>query len=52
RMQNRDAAFLEAAARLFIQNAAELVEVEILNVLYCYAKCNYLNIGLVHRMIQ
>jgi len=52
RMENRDAAFLEIAARLFAENAAELMEVEILNILYCYAKCNYLNIALVHRMVQ
>lgn len=52
RMDHRDPVFLESAARLFEANAAELMHIEIVNVLYSYGKNKFLHVGLVKGMIE
>jgi len=52
RREHHDEEFLESAALLFQENAAELMSIEIVNVLYSFAKNKYLHIGMVQSMID
>eukprot|EP00930_Biecheleria_cincta_P033087 TRINITY_DN22918_c0_g1_i1.p1 TRINITY_DN22918_c0_g1~~TRINITY_DN22918_c0_g1_i1.p1 ORF type:complete len:963 (-),score=177.56 TRINITY_DN22918_c0_g1_i1:103-2991(-) len=51
RMENKDPEFFEAAAEVFQKNAAELMDIEINNVLYCFGRTRFLHIGLVKAMV-
>lgn len=51
RMDDKDPEFFEAAAEVFQKNSAELMSVEINNVLYCFGRVRFLHVGLVKAMI-
>ncbi|CAK9090826.1 unnamed protein product [Durusdinium trenchii] len=52
RMKHRDQDFLGVCARLFEENSAELMLVEILNILYAFGRVDYIQMGLVQRLIE
>lgn len=52
RMDNQDPEFFEAAADIFKKNAAELMAIEINNVLYCFGRTRFLHVGLVQAMVD
>eukprot|EP00931_Biecheleriopsis_adriatica_P062229 TRINITY_DN37477_c0_g1_i1.p1 TRINITY_DN37477_c0_g1~~TRINITY_DN37477_c0_g1_i1.p1 ORF type:complete len:1020 (-),score=217.40 TRINITY_DN37477_c0_g1_i1:185-2911(-) len=52
RMDNRDDKFLEVSAELLRKNAAELMLIEIVNVVYCFGRSNFLHVGLLQAMIE
>ncbi|CAJ1363705.1 unnamed protein product [Effrenium voratum] len=52
RMEHRDEDFLEISALVFQKGAAELMLVEILNILYSYGRLDFLNVSLVERLLQ
>lgn len=52
RMEHRDQEFLSVCAQRFEENAAELMLVEILNILYAFGKLDYLPLSLVETLLE
>lgn len=52
RMEHRDQEFLSVCAQRFEENAAELMLVEIVNILYAFGKIDYLPLSLVEKFVE
>jgi len=51
RMKHRDPEFLKDAAGQFARNAAELMDIEIVNAVYAFAQLDFVHLQFVHAML-